>query len=414
MITRRLFTIIVGLLFTFPTQGRTIHVGSAQSITTIRQGIHEANDGDTLLVHKGFYQEGNLIIEKSIHLIGMDYPILDGENQVEIMTIHGHDITIQGFIFQNTGITSIQDLAGIKVLESQRIKIIHNQFKDTFFGIYLANSSHCWIERNQLEANAEAEHQIGNGIHLWKCEFITITENKIKGHRDGIYFEFVTNSLITKNHSEGNMRYGLHFMFSHRDEYRENTFVNNGAGVAVMYTKDVHMINNRFDHNWGPSAYGLLLKDIRDSFIENNFFTTNSVGIFMEGSSRNQIRKNSFKENGYAIKLQASCDDNNFQRNNFQQNTFDMVTNGTLVLNHIEQNYWDRYEGYDLNQDKVGDVPYRPISMYGRIVEQVPTAILLWRSFLVFLLDRAEKGIPVLTPENLKDDKPNMTPHDFH
>ncbi|MDZ7646295.1 MAG: hypothetical protein U5K54_03410 [Cytophagales bacterium] len=102
------------------------------------------------------------------------------------------------------------------------------------------------------------------------------------------------------------------------------------------------------------------------------------------------------------------------ERNNFQQNTFDLVTNGSLVLNKIESNYWDRYEGYDLNRDQIGDVPYRPISMYGMIVERMPTAVLLWRSFLVFLLDRAEKAIPVITPENLVDNLPAMKPYDFN
>ena len=192
---------------------------------------------------------------------------------------------------------------------------------------------------------------------MWKCEHITINNNTIKGHRDGIYFEFVTNSLITNNYSSGNLRYGLHFMFSHNDEYRNNTFINNGAGVAVMYTKGVKMIDNTFEHNWGSSSYGLLLKDIRDSFVTGNKFLKNSVGIYMEGSSRIEFKENTFNENGYAIKLQASCDDNNFLRNNFSANTFDIVSNGDLVLNKINSNYWDRYEGYDLNHDEIGDVP---------------------------------------------------------
>ena len=123
---------------------------------------------------------------------------------------------------------------------------------------------------------------------------------------------------------------------------------------------------------------------------------------------------NSFNENGYALKLSASCDDNLIGKNNFQQNTFDLVTNGSLVLNTVESNYWDRYEGYDLNRDGVGDVPYRPISLYGTIVERMPTTILLWRSFLVFLMDRAEKAIPLITPENLKDNLPAMKPYDFN
>ena len=316
--------------------------------------------------------------------------------------------------FINTGIANINDLAAIKLLESKYVRILRNQFENTFFGIYLANSAHVWIEENELKSEAEAEHQIGNGIHLWKCNNITINNNIIKGHRDGIYFEFVTNSLITNNHSEGNMRYGLHFMFSNNDEYRNNTFKDNGAGVAVMYTKAVVMVNNNFIHNWGASAYGLLLKDIRDSQVTGNTFAENSVGIFMEGSSRNNIQHNKFYQNGYALKLQASCDDNEITQNNFQQNTFDLVTNGSLVLNKIEANYWDRYEGYDLDKDKTGDVPYRPISMYGTIVERMPEAILLWRSFLVLLLDKAEKAIPVLTPENLMDPAPVMRPYDFN
>lgn len=392
----------------------TIPVGARETIKYIKEAIQRAEAGDTLLIRSGIYREGNIILEKQLVILGEDYPVLDGENQYEILTVHAQGVVIQGLKFLDTGIASISDLAAIKILESSKVRILGNRFENTFFGIYLANSSHIWIENNQLQSQAESEHQIGNGIHLWKCDHITINNNQVRGHRDGIYFEFVTNSLITNNHSEGNMRYGLHFMFSHNDEYRNNTFINNGAGVAVMYTKGVIMVKNTFQHNWGSSSYGLLLKDIRDSFVTDNTFTENSVGIFMEGSSRNEIKNNSFYQNGYALKLQASCDDNVIVRNNFQQNTFDLVTNGSLVLNNIDGNYWDRYEGYDLNRDQVGDVPYRPISMYGTIVERMPQAILLWRSFLVFLLDRAERAIPVLTPENLMDQVPAMRPYDFN
>jgi nitrous oxidase accessory protein len=391
----------------------TIRVGPNETVKSITKAIALAQPGDTLSIQPGTYREGNIILEKSIAIIGVDYPVLDGENKYEILTIHANKVIIQGLKFINTGVASINDLAAIKVLESSGLKILNNKFENTFFGIYLANSSQTWIENNELKAEAEAEHQIGNGIHLWKCEFITIHGNRIQGHRDGIYFEFVTNSLITNNYSEGNLRYGLHFMFSNNDEYRNNTFVNNGAGVAVMYTKGVKMINNTFEHNWGSSSYGLLLKDIRDSFVIGNVFVKNSVGIFMEGSSRIELKQNVFSANGYAVRLQASCDDNVFEQNNFSSNTFDMVTNGSLVLNTINHNYWDRYEGYDLNRDNIGDVPYRPVSLYGTIIERMPTAVLLWRSFFVFLIDRAEKAMPAITPENLKDNSPSMKPHDL-
>ena len=101
------------------------------------------------------------------------------------------------------------------------------------------------------------------------------------------------------------------------------------------------------------------------------------------------------------------------RQNNFLGNSFDVSTNGNLVLNTFDGNYWDRYEGYDLNRDNIGDVPYRPVSLYGTIIERMPTAVLLWRSFFVFLIDRAEKAMPAITPENLKDNSPSMKPHDL-
>jgi nitrous oxidase accessory protein len=411
---RLLYTLLTFTCLTFSVNATTVTVGRTGKIKTIKEAISHASAGDTLYIESGIYKEGNIIIEKSLTIIGENFPILDGDDRFEILTIHAHHVTIKGLKFINTGIASINDLAAIKVLDSKGLRIINNRFENTFFGIHFSNSSQSWIEDNELRADAEAEHQIGNGIHLWKCDHITINNNTVKGHRDGIYFEFVTNSLITKNHSEGNVRYGLHFMFSHNNEYRENTFTNNGAGVAVMYTTGVKMINNTFEHNWGSASYGLLLKDIRDSFVSGNRFIENSVGIFMEGSSRIEFKENLFSQNGYAVKLQASCDDNTFSKNNFASNTFDMATNGSLVLNKVNGNYWDRYEGYDLNKDKIGDIPYHPVSMYSMIVEQMPTAVLLWRSFLVLLMDKAEKAIPAITPENLKDDSPAMRPYDFN
>ncbi|HPM30592.1 MAG TPA: nitrous oxide reductase family maturation protein NosD [Chryseolinea sp.] len=409
-----LLAFIIFSLFTTTSFGHTIKIGPQESIHTIKQGVSVAKSGDTLLIKPGIYREGNIIIEKSITIIGENYPTMDGENKYEIFTIHAQNITVNGLKFINTGIASMTDLAAIKVLDSKNVRILNNTFNNTFFGIYFSNSFQSWVENNEIESNGETEHQIANGIHMWKCEHMTVHNNRVKGQRDGIYFEFVTSSLITNNYSEGNIRYGLHFMFSHNNEYRNNTFINNGAGVAVMYTKNVKMIGNTFKHNWGSSAYGLLLKDIRDSEVRDNIYDENTVGIHLEGVSRTTFHHNLFIKNGYAVRLQASCDDNVFTKNSFKRNTFDIATNGATVLNTINGNYWDKYEGYDLNKDGIGDVPFHPVSMYAMIVERVPPAVLLWRSFLVFLMDRAEKAVPAVTPESLKDNSPYMKSNDLH
>lgn len=389
----------------------TIIVGKDKPVTSLRQGIKAAKNGDTVLLNKGVYKEGNIIIDKAIYLLGIGTPVLDGENKNEILTLTGKNIVVRGIHFANAGYSSMNDYAALKIIDATQILIEGNSITNASFAVHIANSTYSVVRNNIITGTNKSEHLSGNGIHLWKCEHMTIEGNSIQGHRDGIYFEFVTRSTIRKNKSEKNIRYGLHFMFSHENAYLGNTFRNNGAGVAVMYSKNVRMENNVFDKNWGPSAYGILLKDITDSHIENNQFIQNTVAIHMEGSSRIEISKNVFKGNGWALKVQASCDDNTFHHNNFYGNSFDIATNGSKTLNTFYNNYWDKYDGYDMNKDGIGDVPYHPVSMYSMIVEQNPVSLMLLRSFMVSLLDKAEKAIPGLTPENLIDEKPMIKPN---
>jgi nitrous oxidase accessory protein len=388
-----------------------ITVGKDKAITTLREGIRAAKDGDTILLNKGIYKEANIIINKAIYLIGIDSPVLDGENKNEILTLTGKNIVIKGIQFVNAGYSSMNDYAALKIIDATNILIENNSIINASFAIHLANTINSVIRNNKIKGNNKSEHSSGNGIHLWKCSNMRVENNLIQGHRDGIYFEFVTESTIQNNLSEKNIRYGLHFMFSNNDNYFNNTFRNNGAGVAVMYSHKVKMEGNKFEMNWGPSSYGILLKDITDSYIHHNTFLKNSVGIYMEGSSRINASKNIFKGNGWAIRVQASCDDNNFFQNNFFGNSFDVATNGSLVLNKFYNNYWDKYEGYDMNKDGLGDVPYHPVSMYSMIVEQNPNSLILLRSFMVSLLDKAERAIPSLASENLTDDKPMIKPN---
>jgi len=379
-------------------------------VHSIQQAINMAENGDTVYVGGGFYYEGNLKLNKSIFLWSDENAVIDGQNKFETLTITVPNVKVQGFCFQNTGRTSIEDIAAIHIDKTHNISIINNRIENAFFGILSEGSNTCRIEKNQISGIAVDENVTGNGIHNWKCDSMQILSNSISGHRDGIYMEFVSNSTIAKNKSTGNLRYGLHFMFSNNDLYEGNTFQKNGAGVAVMFSKHVDMYNNLFADNWGSSAFGLLLKEISGGNISGNIFKSNTTGAFFEGSAKLKMHKNQFLKNGWAFKIQASCEDIQMDSNNFIGNTFDIATNGTLVLNTFENNYWDKYQGYDLSKDGIGDVPYQPVSLYSMITEKNPTTLLLMRSFLTDMLDKAEKVIPSITPEKLKDNKPLMKP----
>src|SRR5688572_25029204 len=82
---------------------RTIKVGPKESITTVRAGFEAAQAGDTVLLKRGVYKEGNLQLTKSIILLGEPGAVLDGEDKNEILTISGEGIVVKGITFQNAG-----------------------------------------------------------------------------------------------------------------------------------------------------------------------------------------------------------------------------------------------------------------------------------------------------------------------
>ena len=383
-----------------------VRVGRNERCSTIVAGVNTAQPGDTVLVTPAVYLEHGIVIDKPIVLIGEGNPVIDAQERGEIITITASGCTIAGFTLRNVGSSFVEDRTAIRLKSVNGAWVTDNRIERAFFGIYAEHSTDVNILRNRLVGTHEREVNTGNGIHLWYCKDADIEDNEIRGHRDGIYFEFVEDSRIARNVSTHNIRYGLHFMFSHHDTYIDNIFADNGAGVAVMYTQYVTMVGNTFEHNWGTSSYGLLLKDIRDSEIRHNRFLRNTIGLYAEGSNRIAVEENEFDSNGYAVRIMANSMDNQFRRNNFVGNGFDVVTNSRQSFNTFDSNYWSEYDGYDLDGDGVGDVPHHPVRLFSLLVEKAPPSVVLLGSLFVVLVDTAERVMPVFTPETLVDQKP--------
>lgn len=401
--------LIVLFLCTEFISARQYNIGNSYKIKNIAEAISIANDYDTLYIDQGYYYEFNLIIDKPITLIGKNYPVIDGDNRGQVMTVNSHDVYISGIHFKGSKVSFVDDFSALLIEDSYNCKIIDNNFSKNFFSVYLSRSYDCTVTNNEFKGNALSEPSSGNGIHLWYCKNITITDNVISEQRDGIYLEFVKNSTIRNNKSFNNLRYGLHFMYSDSCLYSRNLFVQNGAGVAVMYTKYVEMIENRFEQNYGAASYGLLLKDITDSKVISNRFYRNSNGIYIEGSNRVIIEKNDFIENGWGMKLRSSSTDNLITHNNFISNSFQVTASGKQNASLFSENYWSDYNGYDLDNDGYGDVPFRPVNLFSLEVEKHPPAIILLHSLFADMLNLVEKMIPTLTPETLIDEKPLMS-----
>lgn len=387
----------------------------ARQVFDLVAAVAAAQPGDTVRVPAGVYAWPTVVIDKPLVILGSGRPVLDGgSGDHELLRIESDDVEVRGLAFRGVRRSFVEDRAAIRVKEASGCRIVDNRFDDVFFGIYLARSRRCVVEDNTFVSHSEKETDGGNAVHSWHSTDLEVRNNRMEGFRDGIYLEFTTDALVMSNTSRRNLRYGLHFMFSDRCRYEDNRFESNAAGVAVMYAHEIEMRRNRFAGAWGPSAYGLLLKELKDAVVEDNRFEANSVALLVEGTDRSRFQRNAFDGNGWAVKLMANAGDNRFERNVFRNNTFDVATNSRRAYSRFEGNFWDRYRGYDLDRDGTGDVPFRPVRLFSLLVERNEPALMLLRSVLVDALDVAERFLPVLTPDNLVDEAPLMTEPAVH
>lgn len=411
MVSARIGRLVAATVaLTAPLAGQqTIVVRAAGPVTSIDAALRQARDGDRIVVTAGTWMlDAPLLVAHRVDIEGEGQPVLQGAGGHDLMRVTADSVRVRGLLFRNVRTSFIDDRAAIRFQEVEGCAVEDSRFEDTFFGVYLQKSTGCRITGNSFAGGGRSETSSGNAIHLWNSSHVVIAHNAITRYRDGIYLEFARGVEVSDNVSEANYRYGLHFMYSDSCAYRGNRFRHNGAGIAVMYSKQADMTGNTFEDNWGGGTYGLLLKEITDGRLEGNRFSGNSTALFLDGSSRLLILGNTFDGNGWAIKLMASAEDNRFEHNSFVGNSFDVATNSRSSSSTFDANFWDHYQGYDLDRDGYGDVPFAPVRLFSLIVQQNEPALILMRSFMVDLLDAAERVMPVLTPATLVDRHPRL------
>lgn len=388
-------------------QAAVLTVSPAGQLRSVAEAVRRARPHDTIRVAPGLYRENDIRIDKPLVILGRPQAILDAGFQKGIFTVEADSVCIAGLTLRNVEESFVQNYAAVRVLRGRCITLRDNSIQNTYYGLYLERADSCLVQHNTIRGQATKESTSGNAIHIYNSNAITVAGNRVSGHRDGIYLESAGNSVVSGNTSTDNLRYGLHFMFSDNNRYTRNRFSRNGSGIAVMYSRQIHMYDNLFEHNWGAAAYGILLKDIADSYIARNIFRQNTTGIYAEGSTRLHIKNNEFRNNGWAVRLLGSSSGLRFEANNFIQNTFEISTSKHYRSDNVFRgNFWSSYTGYDLDRDGTGDVPHKPVKLFAYLLEDMPAAILFLRSLFMDLLELIEKIAPVLTPENVTDNQP--------
>lgn len=405
-------------------------VGAAEAFDLATQ-IRAAEPGSTIMVPAGTHR-GPFVLDKSIRLRAAAGATLEGDGRSHVVEIRAPGVEVAGFVIRHSGNDMGRDHAGVFIAESNAI-VRDNTIVDSLHGIYVKAATDVRVLRNVIRGRAGAEtiadpimsgiklspadlcsttveqNQRGNGIHLWKSARIEIVGNDIRGTRDGIYFSFTDQTRVRDNRIS-RVRYGLHYMYSDENVFEGNTFIDNAAGAALMFSADLTLRRNRFEANRSQRAYGLLLHSVDRTVVEDNVITGNTIGAYLESNNGNRMVRNRVVGNYIGLRITASSSDNVFGANTFLRNVHPIETSGDTGGNRWTENgrgnHWDGALALDLNRDGVVDLAHREVDVFGPWRRSFPAIGLLSGSPGERLIRFVYSRVPVRGLSGIVDPRP--------
>ena len=401
------------------------------SASTLQERIDAAGPGDTIRVATGL-NSGPITIHKPLTLIGEKDAEIRGNGSGNVVTIAADDVTLRGLRITGSGLRLMDDDAAVFVT-GHRARIEDNFIADSLHGVYLKKVSGAQVLRNRIQGKTTiavstepvgpgigqtsencdttlVSNRRGNGIHQWNCEDNLIAGNEISDTRDGIYFSFTNNSRVENNRVH-HARYGLHYMYSDQNVFLDNTFSENAAGAAIMFSKGLVVRGNRFINNRGHRAYGLIFQSSDQSILAQNEISENAVGLSFNQCNNNDVTGNRVTQNYIGLRFGSNSDGNRFTENLFARNLHPIETGASDVsgshwaVNGVG-NYWDNQLELDLNHDGINDVPHRELDLFGILRRDFPAVAFLSDSPAVKLLRFANERAAIPGMSSIEDPAP--------
>lgn len=380
--------------------------------------IAAARPGDTIRVPPGVYR-GHVVIDKPLTLEAEPGAVLDGGEEGDVVQIRAPRVTLRGFIIRGTGISLDRENAGVTVLAPQAT-IENNRLEDVLFGIYLKQAPESLVRGNTIVGKDLPLPRRGDAIRVWSSHNTTVAHNDVRAARDVVMWFSQNLRLVGNRVRDG--RYGLHFMYSDDNVIEDNILEDNSVGAFLMYSRRLVLRNNTFARNRGPSGYGVGLKDMDTVHATGNLFLGNRVGLYIDNSpwsrdAYDEFRENVFAYNDIGIAFQPSVKRNIFTGNTFLENIEQVAIlgagefSGNVFTVNGRGNFWSDYRGYDLDGDGLGDLPYRPVSLFENLMDREPKLRLLLFSPAQQAVEMAARIVPLVQPQpKLTDTAPLMAP----
>jgi nitrous oxidase accessory protein len=219
-------------------------------------------------------------------------------------------------------------------------------------------------------------------------------------------------NLIEKNFGKYN-RYSLHFMYAGKNFVKDNVYENNSVGIFFMYSQDSIATGNTVKSSLGATGMGIGLKDSSNFTLKDNTVIYCAQGLYVDRSpfepdTHNFIEGNKILYNAEAIHFHSLSIDNIIKDNTVMGNIEDIVNDSKrdrIHENEIVGNYWDNYEGFDNNNDGIGDTSHKVYRYADQLWIYNSNVKFFYGSPVISLLNFLAKLAPFSKPLFLMEDK---------
>jgi nitrous oxidase accessory protein len=382
---------------------------------SLRSIVEGAHDGDALCLRAGTYP-GPIELTHAITLWGPRDAMVRSSGEGTTIRVTSPRARLLGFTVDGSGGRYDLEDAAVQVqaddVEVRALRVVH-----AVYGILVQRARRVTVRGNEITGiDEQALGLRGDGIRLWETRDSVVEENLVEHSRDVVVWYSPSNRVVRNVVRRG--RYGTHFMYSSDCLAEGNTYQDDVVGIFVMYSHGITIRDNLVADAAGAAGMALGLKDAGNVTVVRNRFVHDTLGAFIDGSPATNGERDRFEDNQFvltqtAVMFHASQSGNTFVRNSFRDNRVAVAVEGggDALETNWDGNFFDAYQGYDLDGDGVGDVPFELRSLATDLTSRDPSLELFTGTPALALVDIAGRVAPLFEPHTILIDRhPRMEP----
>ena len=315
-------------------QARTITVDAegGGDYETIQNAIDAAEEGDSIKVEEGLYQE-NLVLNKTLELegAGSDKCFIVAEVRGNVVEVQANWVNISGFNISGSGVEdygSYNYSAGIALLKAENCSVSENILFDDNCGINSQEAHNVSLTENTV---INLTGRSGYGMVLYQTDNALVSSNHCTGLFKGLLLKRTYGLRVEENDFSHQSQAGIQGSYLSHCVFARNTcWYAGGVGAGISVTGGDNLSFEENSCSWN-NDYGIFVNwgwsdgQLRENIVlrENNCSHNGGSGIKI-GETEQFIMEENFLEHNGASGIDCDAGKGVFRDNRLVNNSFQL------------------------------------------------------------------------------------------